>query len=90
MLKGINGYRIVEEYIDPAMSGTDENRPDYQRMLQEVKQLKPAALILWKTDRLGRDKYALVTAKKKIRDAGCRILCVAENFDTETPEGSLL
>lgn len=85
-----HGYRIVKEYIDPAMSGTDENRPEYQLMLSEVKQLKPAALILWKTDRLGRDKVEVSIAKKKIRDAGCKVLYVSENIDTETPEGALL
>ncbi len=85
-----HGYRIVEEYIDTAKTGTNENRPDYQRMLQEVKQLKPAALILWKTDRLGRDKVEVAIAKKKIRDAGCKVLYVSENIDTETPEGALL
>lgn len=28
-----NGYEIVAEYIDRAMTGTNDNRPDFQRMI---------------------------------------------------------
>ena len=42
---------------------------------------------MWKTDRLGRDKYVLAMAKKKIRDAGCEIHLLAEHIPTEGPEG---
>lgn len=76
----IHGLNIVKEYADEALSGRDDSRPQYQLLLSEIKTLKPAALILWKTDRLGRDRYDLIIAKKIIRDAGCSIECVAEPF----------
>lgn len=75
-----HGLTIVKEYPDEALSGRDDTRPQYQLMLSEIKTLKPAVLILWKTDRLGRDRYDLLIAKKIIRDAGCSIECVAEPF----------
>lgn len=50
-------------------------------MLSEVAKIRPHTLIMWKTDRLGRDKYVLAMAKKKIRDAGCEIhLCAIEKL----------
>ena len=49
-------------------------------MLSESDKLKPAALILWKTDRLGRDRCELVFAKERIRNAGCKIYYVAEGL----------
>lgn len=76
----IHGLNIVKEYADEALSGRDDTRPQYQLLLSEIKTLKPAVLILWKTDRLGRDRYDLILAKKIIRDAGCSIECVAEPF----------
>lgn len=76
----IHGLTIVKEYADEALSGRDDTRPQYQLMLSEIKTLKPSVLILWKTDRLGRDRYDLILAKKIIRDAGCSIECVAEPF----------
>ena len=30
-----NGYEIVAEYIDRAMTGTNDNRPDFQRMIKD-------------------------------------------------------
>lgn len=30
-----NGYEIVAEYIDRAMAGTNNNRPDFQRMIKD-------------------------------------------------------
>lgn len=61
-----HGYKIIREYEDAAMSGTRSDRPQYQLMLSEVKKLRPAVVILWKTDRLGRDRYELADAKRTL------------------------
>jgi len=84
------GFKIIKEYADAGISGTTDARPQYQLMLSEIDKLKPAALILWKTDRLGRDRYELVLAKKKIRDAGCKIHYVAEATPDDSPESGLM
>lgn len=85
-----HGFKIVQEYEDAAISGTTDARPGFQQMLSEVAKIRPHTLIMWKTDRLGRDKYVLAMAKKKIRDAGCEIHLLAENIPTEGPEGALI
>lgn len=85
-----HGLTIIKEYTDEAISGTREDRPGFQLMLSEVGKLKPAVLILWKTDRLGRDRYILSMAKRTIRDAGCAIEYVAEITPTDTPESALI
>lgn len=43
---------------------------------------------MWKTDRLGRDKYVLAMAKSIIRDAGWEIRLLAENIPTDGQEGA--
>ena len=85
-----HGYKIIKEYQDAAISGTTEDRPGFRQMLSEVGKIKPHVLILWKTDRLGRDKYILTMAKKTIRDSGCEIRMVAESIPTNVPEGVLI
>lgn len=85
-----HGFKIVQEYEDAAISGTTDARPGFQQMLSEVAKIRPHTRIMWKTDRLGRDKYVLAMAKKKIRDAGCEIHLLAENIPTEGPEGVLI
>ena len=77
---------MVREYEDAAMSGTTIARPQYQLMLSEMGTIRPAAVILWKTDRLGRDRYELADAKRRIRDAGCRICLITEPTPDDSPE----
>lgn len=85
-----HGYNIVKEYKDAAISGTTSDRPQYQLMLSEVGKIRPAVIILWKTDRLGRDRFELADAKRRIRDAGCRICLVAEPTPDDSPESVLM
>ena len=47
-------------------------------------------LILWKTDRLGRNKIELIVAKKMIRESGCRIHLIAEPTPDDSPESGLM
>lgn len=82
--------QISKECKDEAISGTTDQRPGFQLMLAEVGQVKPGALIIWKTDRLGRDRYDLAIAKKQIRDAGCTIHYIAEPIAGDAPEPSLM
>lgn len=85
-----HGMNIVKEYEDAAISGTTENRPGFQLMLSEVAKIRPSTLIMWKTDRLGRDTYLLKMAKRVIRNAGCEIYLLAENIPDDSPEGEFM
>ena len=85
-----HGFRIFKEYCDEALSGTSDDRPQFQLMLSEVSKLRPAALIVWKTDRIARNRIDSALAKKTIRDAGCVIHYVAEVIPQDTPEAALM
>lgn len=85
-----HGLKIIKEYEDRAISGRTDDRPGFQLMLSEIGKIKPNAVILWKTDRLGRDRYTLALSKKTIRDAGAQIHYVAETNPTDAPESVLL
>lgn len=85
-----HGFKIVQEYEDVAISGTTDARPGFQQMLSEVTKIRPHTLIMWNTDRLGRDKHVLAMAKKKIHDAGCEIHLLAEHIPTEGSEDVLI
>lgn len=85
-----HGFKLIREYEDAAISGTTEDGPGFQRMLSEVATLKPAVLILWKTDRLGRDKYVLAYARHVIAKAGCSIRYVAESVPDDPATASFI
>ena len=85
------GFTIIKEYEDRAISGTTSDRPGYQQMLFEVSKIRPAVLVLWKADRLGRDRFEVALARKTLSDAGCRVCYVAEAVpDDDSPEAALM
>lgn len=76
-----HGLEIIKEYSDEAESGwLNENRPGFNLMLKEIPHIKPSTLIIWKTDRMARDRLAAMKARSLIRNSGCAIRCVAENI----------
>ena len=82
----LHGYAIVREYWDEALSGTDNSRPYYRRMLQDITKIKPAVLIIYKIDRLSRDQYELLYTRRYLRDNGTAIERVAEpNTNPDDP-----
>ena len=85
-----HGYRIVKEYCDRAVSGTRNDRVEYQLMLSEIKRLRPSVLILWKTDRLSRDKYESNIAKAIIKNAGCKVEYIAEQIPEDEGVGLIV
>lgn len=84
------GLHIVGEYADRAISGTRIDRPALQQMLDEAKRLRPAYLVLWKTDRLSRDRLDSAIAKGKLREFGVKIEYVAETMPEDEAERALI
>ena len=84
-----NGYTIVKEYADRAMTGTNDDRDQFQLMLRELERLRPAVLILWKVDRMGRNKEEIAFNKYRCKKNGVRVVYTAESIP-DTPEGVIL
>lgn len=84
-----NKMVIVETYADRAISGTTDNRPDYQRMLSDSGSGRWTVLLTWKTDRIARNRYDAAVCKHILRKNGVRILYVKESVP-DAPEGILL
>lgn len=80
---------IVEEYIDRAISGTTDHRPQFQRMINESKNLGIDYIIVYKLDRFARNRYDSAIYKAKLKQNGIRLLSAMEKI-TDSPEGIIM
>ena len=84
-----NGIVIVDTYIDRAMTGTNDNRPDFRRMIKDSAKKSWDFILVYKLDRFSRNKYETAIHKKTLKDNGVKVLSAMENIP-ETPEGIIL
>lgn len=52
-----NGMVVVDTYVDRAMSGTTDQRPEFQRMMSDAKTKRFDIVIVHKLDRFSRSRY---------------------------------
>ena len=83
-----NDLLIVDQYIDRALTGTNDNRAAFQQMLKDSKRKQWSVVIVYKLDRFARNKYESVVNRKKLFDNGVQIVSAMENIP-DTPEGKL-
>lgn len=84
-----NNIVILDTYIDRAMTGTNDNRPDFQRMLRDSAAQRWDYVLVYKLDRFSRNKYETAIHKKTLHDNGVKVLSAMENIP-DTPEGIIL
>lgn len=80
---------VIGEYIDRAISGTKDDRPDFQRMIRDAEKRQFDIVLVWKLDRFARNRYDSAVYKAKLKKSGVRVLSVMERI-TDTPEGIIL
>lgn len=84
-----NDIQIVGEYIDRAMTGRSDDRPQFQKMIEDSKVNKWDYVLVWKLDRFSRDTYDNAVYKRILRKNGVKVLSAMENF-SDDPNGQML
>ena len=84
-----NHFTVIEEYIDRAMSGTNDNREQFQKMLKDSSKGHFHGVILYQLDRFGRNDYECMDNEHKLNKNGVVVFSAKENF-TDDPAGKLL
>ena len=84
-----NDIQIVRHYIDRAISGTSDKRPQFQQMITDSKAKEFEIVLVYKLDRFARNRYDSAIYKKKLRDNGVRVVSATENI-TDSPEGIIM
>ncbi len=84
-----NGILIVNQYVDRATTGTNDNREAFQQMLKDSDKKSFDYVLVYKLDRFSRNKFEMAMHRKHLKDNGIKILSAMENIP-DTPEGILL
>lgn len=84
-----HGITIIGEYIDRALTGTKDQRPDFQRMIEDAAKRQFEMVIVWKLDRFARNRYDSAIYKARLKKYGVKVVSVKENI-TDSPEGIIL
>ena len=84
-----NGYVVVHEYIDRAVSGKTDKREQFQRMLQDSAKKEFDYVLVYKLDRFARNRYDSAINKATLKKNGVKVLSACEQI-TDSPEGIIL
>ena len=81
------GYEVVGEYADHAISGRTDERPEFQTMIERAGESD--IVLVYMMDRFSRDAYDAPLYKKRLRDHGVRVVSATEAIP-DTAEAILM
>jgi len=89
-----NGYELVDEYYDAAVSGADPvtDRPGFMEMLRRVANNGARTIIVESPDRFARDLTVQLTGHDMLRDMGIELVPASapDFFMSDTPTAVLV
>lgn len=84
-----NGITVISSYVDRAISGKTEKRPEFLRMIEDSNKKLFDYVLVYKLDRFSRDRYDSAIYKKKLRVNGVKVISATEAI-SDSPEGIIL
>lgn len=75
-----NGHLVVQEYVEPGASATDDKRPVFQRMIQDAMMKPPAfeAIIIHSLSRFFRDGIEFGVYERKLLKNKVKIISITQ------------
>ncbi len=80
---------IVGEYIDRALTGTSDKRPEFLKMIDDSRKKTFDYVLVYQLDRFARNRYDSANYKAKLKKNGVRVLSAKENI-TDDASGILV
>ena len=84
------GLEIVATYVDHAVSGRQERRPQLQALMCAARRHAFACVLVWKFDRFARSVAHLLRALEEFDYLGIRFISVQDQVDTASPMGKAM
>ncbi len=83
-------WQIIDEFVDKGISGSKEQRPQLDALMDAAKRRKIDIVLVWKFDRFARSSRHLLIALEELRTVGVDFVSSTESVDTSTPAGKML
>lgn len=80
---------LVSSYQDRAVSGTTDNREQFQKMISDSYSHKFERVVVYKLDRFARNRYDSIIYKNRLKKNDVLLCSVNENL-TDSPESVIL
>lgn len=84
------GYQINNIFIERGKSGGNTNRPEYQKLIKDIKAKKINAVVVKKLDRLSRSLMDFENLMKVMQEKEVEFISLKESFDTTTAMGKAM
>ena len=90
-IKTKEGLKVVGEYFDNGYKGTSFNRPEFNRLMDDIKKNKIDCIVVKDLSRLGRDYVETGNLIEKLFPyLGVRFISISENFDSYNKSGDIM
>ncbi len=84
---GIKDYVVFE---DAGYSGKNTDRPDYQKMMRQIREGLFSHLLVWKIDRISRNLLDFANMYSELKELGVTFVSKNEQFDTSSAIGEAM
>lgn len=84
-----NNLNVIGVYVDNGFSGINENRPQFQQMIQDSSKKQFQGVLVYQIDRFARDTIVNVIKEKELSNNGVQLMSVCEDL-TNAPSRLLL
>ncbi len=82
--------QIVDIYCDEAKSAKDMNRPEFQRLLRDIKNKKVNLILATELSRLSRSIKDFCQVWDFLKEQNAKFITLRDQFDTTTAAGELM
>jgi len=84
-----HGHEVYDVYQD-VISGTTTTRPQFNRLLQDMRLYRFGGICVTKLDRVGRSLSHLLSLFDEFKKKSVHFIATTQNIDTTTAAGTLL
>lgn len=81
-------HKVFKIYKD-VISGTTSSRPQFNKLIEDMRSLKFQIIVVTKLDRLGRSLQHLLSLFDEFNQKGIHFVAVTQNLDTSSASGKL-